>query len=97
MEKIQIRRLTDEEKKQLQIPEQPREQGSWSVWECEPSSFDWHYDATEMAYVYEGRVKVKTADQDVEIKSGDFVTFPEGLDCLWEVKEHIRKVYKFSS
>jgi uncharacterized protein len=97
MEKIQIRHLEEDEKKHLQLPEQCCAQGPWSVWECEPSSFDWHYDETELAYVYEGRVKVKTPEQDVEIKAGDFVTFPAGLDCLWEVKEQVRKVYKFSS
>ena len=95
MDKIQIRRLTDKEKNAFNIPDKPRQQGPWSVWECEPSSFDWRYDEIEIAYVYEGLVKVKTAQQELEIKSGDYVTFPAGLSCHWEVKERIRKVYKF--
>lgn len=95
MANIEIRRLSDEERKQLDIPDAPRRQGPWSVWECEPSVFDWHYDEMEKAYVYEGRVKVRTAVGETEIKAGDFVTFPAGLDCQWQVLETIRKVYTF--
>ena len=31
---------------------------SWSAWSCEPSTFDWHYDLRETAYVFSGKVKV---------------------------------------
>jgi len=48
---------------------------------------------TETAYVYEGKVKVKTAKEEVEINKGDLVTFPAGLDCNWKVIETIKKVY----
>ncbi|MFC1753375.1 cupin domain-containing protein [Thermoproteota archaeon] len=69
---------------------------SWSPWECEPSTFDWEYSANETAYVLEGRVKVKTAQGEVEIKKGDLVYFPKGLKCTWKVIERISKVYSFS-
>lgn len=69
---------------------------SWSTWECEPSTFDWKYDSDETAYVYEGKVKVKTPEEEVEINSGDLVTFPKGLECTWNVIEKIRKVYTFN-
>jgi uncharacterized protein len=67
----------------------------WSPWECEPSTFDWQYDDEEWAYVFEGRVRVKTDRQDVDIKKGDLVKFPKGLRCRWTVIEKIRKVYIF--
>jgi uncharacterized cupin superfamily protein len=39
---------------------------------------------------------VETPDgKKVEIGKGDFVTFPKGLDCVWDVKEPIRKHYTF--
>ena len=95
MSKITIEQLNDQQKKELDIPDSPKQQGAWSVWTCQPSTFDWHYDDVEKAYVYEGKVKVKTAEQEVEIKAGDFVTFPADLDCTWEVIEEIKKVYKF--
>ena len=95
MERIRVEQLTDAQKKERDIPDALQEHGPWSVWECAPSTFDWQYDRTEQAYVFEGRVTVKTADEEVEIKAGDFVTFPEGMVCTWTISDKIRKVYNF--
>ncbi|WP_456433577.1 cupin domain-containing protein [Thermosulfuriphilus sp.] len=67
---------------------------NWPIWQCEPSTFDWHYPENETCYILEGEVTVKTADEEVEIGPGDLVTFPKGLDCTWVVKKAIRKHYK---
>ena len=95
MNKIKVEKISTQKKKELNIPDAPQFQNGWSVWECAPSSFDWHYSTTEKAYVYEGKVKVKTNTEEVEINAGDFVTFPKDLDCTWEVQKKIRKVYRF--
>ena len=95
MTQIKIERLDEKQKRELKIPPAPKNEAGWSVWECEPSTFNWHYDCSEKAYVYEGEVKVKTSNGEVEIKSGDFVTFPKGLGCTWMVNKKIRKVYRF--
>ncbi len=69
---------------------------NWPIWEKGVSSFDWYYDDTEECYILEGRVIVETKDgRKVEIKKGDFVTFPKGLSCRWDIKEPIRKHYNF--
>lgn len=69
---------------------------NWGVWECEVKKFDWKYDDKEMFYVLEGRVKVVTDDGEaVEFGEGDLVTFPKGVKCTWDVKEKIRKRYRF--
>lgn len=69
---------------------------SWPIWEKEVSRFDWHYDETEECYLLEGRVTVETDDgKQVEFKKGDFVTFPKGLSCIWDIKEPVRKHYNF--
>jgi uncharacterized protein len=69
---------------------------TWSPWECEPSTFDWSYDTNETAYVLDGLVTVTCPDgQKVEIGPGDLVRFPRGLSCTWEVKQKIRKVFRF--
>ncbi len=69
---------------------------SWPIWEKEVSEFDWHYDSTEECYLLEGKVVVKTGDGDeVEFGKGDYVTFPKGLSCRWEVKEPVKKHYIF--
>ncbi len=67
----------------------------WAPWSCEASTFDWTYDDTETAYIKDGHVVIHTAAGDVEITAGDLVEFPAGLECTWEVKKAIRKVYKF--
>ncbi|NQT89816.1 MAG: cupin domain-containing protein [Candidatus Omnitrophica bacterium] len=67
----------------------------WGPWECEPSTFDWEYDSEEWCYLFEGKVKVKTADGDYEIKKGDLVKLAKGLKCTWEVAEKVKKVYIF--
>lgn len=95
MSEIKIEKLNDAQKRALAIPAKLSSNGAWSVWECEPSVFDWHYDSTENAYIFEGAVKVKTASGEFEIKAGDYVTFPSGLDCTWKISEKIRKVYRF--
>lgn len=68
---------------------------SWSPWECDKSVFDWEYSDEEWAYVFEGNVVVKTPSGEVEINAGDFVKFPKGLKCTWDVKKKIRKVYTY--
>jgi uncharacterized cupin superfamily protein len=69
---------------------------NWSPWECEPSTFNWTYDTDETAYILAGQVTVTCPDgQQVDIGPGDLVRFPRGLSCTWEVKEAIRKVYRF--
>jgi uncharacterized protein len=67
----------------------------WPTWEAQPSIFPWHYDATEVCYILEGKVQVITPTQVVEFGKGDLVTFPEGLDCEWTVIEKISKHYQF--
>ena len=67
---------------------------SWPIWEKEVSEFDWHYDSKETCYIIEGKVIVETENQTVEFGAGDLVTFPKGLDCVWKVKEDVRKHYK---
>jgi len=69
---------------------------SWPTWEKEVSRFDWHYDAAEDCYLLEGSVIVSPQDgKSVSFGAGDFVSFPKGLSCVWEVKAPVRKHYNF--
>lgn len=68
----------------------------WPIWEKEISRFDWHYDSIEECYLLEGEVVVETEDgEKIEFGEGDFVTFPEGLSCIWDIKKPVRKHYNF--
>ena len=64
---------------------------NWPVWSCEPSTFDWSYDADETCYIIEGEANVKGGGQEVSFGPGDIVTFPKGLECVWTVHKKIRK------
>ncbi len=86
---IKVEKLSQEEIKKRNIP-------SWPIWEKEVSRFDWHYDQIEECLLLEGKVEVETKDgKRVNFGKGDFVTFPKGLSCIWDIKEPVRKHYNF--
>ena len=68
---------------------------SWPIWKCDPSEFDWEYSEEEHCYIIEGEVLVEGPEQTVEIKPGDYVIFPKGLKCFWNVLKPIKKYYTF--
>ena len=61
---------------------------AWPIWEKEVSRFDWHYDQQEKCYILEGEVTVTTAEEEVTIRPGDFVTFPYA-DLLLQIRGKI--------
>lgn len=86
---IKVQRLKEDQLKNLEV-------FNWPIWEKEVSKFDWHYDDIEECYFLEGKVTVETKDgKKVEFGKGDFVSFPKGLSCVWEIKEPVKKHYNF--
>ena len=85
---IIVEKPSDEKLKQLDV-------SSWGIWECEPSTFEWHYDDRETCYLLEGKVTVKTKDQEINLEKGDLGIFPKDLDCTWIVHEKVKKHYRF--
>jgi len=67
----------------------------WQIWECGVSKFDWEYTQEEHCYIIEGEVKVLGIDEEIIISKGDYVIFPKGLKCHWEVIKPIKKYYNF--
>ncbi len=88
MEQIIIKKLTEEEIQKRNIR-------SWPIWTKEISRFDWYYDSEEECLVLEGDILVETPEGNFSITAGDFVTFKEGLKCVWNVKKPVRKHYNF--
>jgi uncharacterized cupin superfamily protein len=78
-------------------PDEIREKGieSWPVWTKETSRFNWEYTGKEECYIIEGEFTVETEEGNFEIKPGDFVTFNDGLKCVWDIKKPVRKYYNF--
>ncbi|GAB4160888.1 MAG: cupin domain-containing protein [Planctomycetota bacterium] len=67
----------------------------WPIWTKEVSKFDWFYDSEEHCYLLEGHVFVSWGDERVEIREGDYVIFPKGLKCVWDIRKPVRKHYMF--
>jgi uncharacterized cupin superfamily protein len=86
--KVEIKKMTQKEAMAEGITD-------WPVWSKEASRFDWEYDTEEHCYILEGKVTVETAEGNYEIEAGDYVIFPQGLQCTWDIKEDIRKHYNF--
>ena len=51
------------------------------------------YDTNELSYIISGDMEIipKDTGVPVPVKPGDFVTFPDGFECYWFVKETVKK------
>jgi hypothetical protein len=88
MAQVIVKSLTEEEKTQMGID-------NWPIWEKEVSRFEHTYDEVEHCLFLEGEVVIETEDAVYFIKDGDFVTFPIGLKCIWDIKKPVKKHYNF--
>jgi uncharacterized protein len=70
---------------------------NWGTWGCGVSKFPWTYSENESCYLLSGKVTVTPTDgrQVATFGKGDFVTFPAGMSCTWDVSEPVRKHYMF--
>lgn len=84
--RIEIDQLELEELEELDV-------FSWPVWENDEEKFEWYYDKTEQCYIVSGEATIVSEFESVTIKTGDFVTFPAGLECVWDIQSFIRKHY----
>lgn len=86
---IKVQKLTPDQLKKMGVFQ-------WPIWEKEVSRFLWSYDTLEECYFLEGEVIVETKNgKSISFGKGDFVTFPKGLSCTWNIKEPVRKRYNF--
>ena len=83
---VQVRKPTEEEIAAM---------SSKPVWTCGVSEFDWYYDSEETCLILEGDVTVKYGLESVSFAEGDYVVFPKGLSCIWQVKKPVKKHYVF--
>lgn len=90
MSEITIKRLSEQEIVEKGIK-------SWPIWEKGIATFEWYYDSTEECLILEGEFEVKTKDKSYHLKAGDFVIFPQGLSCVWEITKPVRKHFHFAN
>lgn len=68
---------------------------NWPTWEKEACSFPWFYDSDESCYLVSGEALLTAGgDDEVQVSAGDFITFPKGTACFWEVLKPVRKHYQ---
>ena len=87
--KIEITKLTEDDIIKQNIR-------SWPIWTCGVSEFDWEYSEKESCLLLEGDVEVISDFETVKFSAGDYVIFPRGLKCRWNVTKPVRKHYSFS-
>ncbi|MBU1259667.1 MAG: cupin domain-containing protein [Planctomycetes bacterium] len=83
-----VRKPTEAEKKEC---------SGWPIWTCGVSTFDWDYTQKETCLILAGKVTAKDRPGSgaVSFGPGDFVVFPNGLKCTWQVAEAVKKHYNF--
>lgn len=69
---------------------------NWPMWQCDVSKFDWVYTQSETCLLLAGEVTVSDGNDSVSFGAGDYVVFPNGLECTWDVKQAVKKHYNFS-
>jgi uncharacterized cupin superfamily protein len=69
----------------------------WPIWTCASKTFDYEYTETETCLILDGAVKITSTDgkESVRFEAGDFVVFPVGLKCIWQIEKAVRKHYNF--
>lgn len=74
-------------------PEEEQEMRTKPTWGCDVSQFDWHYNTQEISLITEGEVTVTYEGGSAYITAGDYVVFPAGLSCVWNVTKPLTKHY----
>ncbi|MEF8793325.1 cupin domain-containing protein [Thiohalorhabdus sp.] len=88
MAEIQVQQPSEEELEAMGVFD-------WPVWEKEASRFPWTYAEKEVCYVVAGRVTVEPEEGGpVTFGAGDLVTFPAGINCVWDIHEGVRKHFR---
>jgi len=88
MTKIVIEKLSEKEVEKRGIH-------NWPIWEKEISKFPWTYEDKEECLIIKGEFTVETDEGTFEVVPGDFVSFAQGLHCVWDIKKPVKKYYNF--
>ncbi|MFZ6774267.1 cupin domain-containing protein [Undibacterium sp. SXout7W] len=66
---------------------------SSGIFECDASTFEWHYQLDEAVYILEGAVEIDYQGKKLHLKPGDTAFFRAGTTALWHVPQHIKKTW----
>ena len=68
---------------------------NWPVWEKEVSRFPYFYKEEEHCLFLEGEVIIETTVAKFTLKAGDYAIFRKGLNCIWDIRQPVKKHYNF--
>ena len=68
---------------------------NWPVWERKVSRFSYYYEREEQCLFLEGEVIIEAGTDRFVLKAGDYVIFPKDLDCIWDIRQSVKKHYHF--
>lgn len=69
---------------------------AWPIWEKEVSEFPYEYDERETCLILEGEVTITNeTGERFRFGPGDWVVFPQGITCTWQITKAVRKHYNF--
>ncbi len=88
MKKVIIQKLSESELKERGVLK-------WPIWEKEVSRFSHVYKGDEQCLIIVGHIIIETIERDYTIDAGDFVTFKDGLECVWNIRKPVKKHYNF--
>ena len=64
---------------------------SSGIFECDASTFEWHYFVDEAVYILEGSVTLEYQGNEFTLKEGETALFRAGTSAIWHVPSHLRK------
>ena len=67
----------------------------WPVWERKVSRFSYYYEKEEKCLFLEGEVVIETGSDKITLNAGDYVIFPKDLQCIWDIRQPVKKHYSF--
>ncbi len=66
---------------------------SWPVRVHNEEKFEWFYDKTEYCYIAAGEATIVSEFETLTVKPGDFITFPAGLEVIWDIDTAVKTQY----
>lgn len=69
---------------------------SWSTWSSGDVKFkNKIYSVKEVCYIDSGKFQITPeGGTPITVQAGDFVTFPKGFKCTWDISEPVFKHWK---
>jgi len=64
---------------------------SSGIFECDASTFEWHYQFDEAVYILDGSVNLTYQGKEFTVNPGETVLFRAGTVATWNVPDHVRK------